>query len=471
MIGKPEIMAFSREFGLRPDVVEKDYVLGWLLAGIFNHDALTMPWVFKGGTCLKKCFFETYRFSEDLDFTVTDPGHIEETFLKKAFTEIAAWVYDRCGIEIPRETLRFEVYRNPRGRTSVEGRIEYRGPMQQRGSLPRIKLDITDDEVLILDPVVRSVHHPYSDSPPEGIQAHCYAFEELFAEKIRALAERERPRDLYDVIHLHRHGDINPDRSLVVTTLAEKCRFKGIDVPTVALLENKAERIELEAEWANMLAHQLPVLPPFDQFWQELPKVFTWLSGEAIKIQPAHYPAQAGDDITWHPPSWAQSWRQKVPLEVIRFAAANHLCVGLAYQNSRRRIEPYALRRTKDGNLLLHAIRHDSGEPRTYRVDRIEGASVTDIPFIPKYAIELTPSGPLIAPSTQRTSHTLRDRSPLLRSPVRRITSPHGPRYVIECNYCGKRFTHEKYNMKLGKHKDKQGYPCSGRMGYLVDTK
>jgi hypothetical protein len=53
-------MEFSREFGLRVDIVEKDYVLGWLLAGISNHKELASNWVFKGGTCLRKCFFETY---------------------------------------------------------------------------------------------------------------------------------------------------------------------------------------------------------------------------------------------------------------------------------------------------------------------------------------------------------------------------------------------------------------------------
>lgn len=40
--------------------------------GIGEHAATRDTWVFKGGTCLKKCFFETYRFSEDLDFTVLD---------------------------------------------------------------------------------------------------------------------------------------------------------------------------------------------------------------------------------------------------------------------------------------------------------------------------------------------------------------------------------------------------------------
>jgi Nucleotidyl transferase AbiEii toxin, Type IV TA system len=72
MIDRRELLAAAGNLGLLPSVVEKDYVLGWVLAGIFNHPVLAKHWVFKGGTCLKKCYFETYRFSEDLDFTLTD---------------------------------------------------------------------------------------------------------------------------------------------------------------------------------------------------------------------------------------------------------------------------------------------------------------------------------------------------------------------------------------------------------------
>jgi predicted nucleotidyltransferase component of viral defense system len=77
MIDRGEILEVAGDLGLRPDVVEKDYVLGWLLAAISDHPALGPAWVFKGGTCLKKCYFETYRFSEDLDFTVTDEAHFD----------------------------------------------------------------------------------------------------------------------------------------------------------------------------------------------------------------------------------------------------------------------------------------------------------------------------------------------------------------------------------------------------------
>ena len=77
MIPKGELLALRGEWSLSEEIIEKDYVLGWLLAGIAAEPALREHWVFKGGTALRKCYFETYRFSEDLDFTVL-PGGPEE---------------------------------------------------------------------------------------------------------------------------------------------------------------------------------------------------------------------------------------------------------------------------------------------------------------------------------------------------------------------------------------------------------
>lgn len=460
-------MDFAREFGLAAQVIEKDYTLGWLLAGISAHPVIGQSWVFKGGTCLKKCYFETYRFSEDLDFTLTNPDHLNEEFLLATFADIAIWIYDQTGIEIPADTIRFEIYDNPRGNTSSQGRVGYRGPMQRRGDAPRIKLDLTDDEVLVLDPVMREVHHPYSDRPENGIHVLSYDFEEVFAEKIRALAERERPRDLYDIVHLYRREGINPNRGLILTTLASKCEFKGIAVPTMEILTNQPEREDLEVDWEHMLAHQLPVLPPFQQFWDELSDVFSWLHETREKVVLERVPAYGGStvDESWRPPPMSQAWHTDVPLEVIRFAAANRLCVNLEYKNESRLIEPYSLRRTKDGNILLHAVRYEDGKPRSYRVDRIQGATATNTSFNPRYTIELTASGPLHTPETERTSTR---RLSSFGSSRRRSTSR--PTYVVECSYCGKKFRRKTNNTALKAHKDRDGYPCSGRHGYLVDT-
>lgn len=467
MIDKQEVMDFAREFGLTPQVIEKDYTLGWLLAGIAAHPIIGESWAFKGGTCLKKCYFETYRFSEDLDFTLTNPDHLTEAFLLETFKQIAEWIYDESGIEIPADTIRFEVYENPRGNNSSQGRVGYRGPMQRRGDVPRIKLDLTDDEVLVLEPVMREVHHPYSDRPAEGIHVLCYGFEEVFAEKLRALAERERPRDLYDVVHLYRREGINPDRALILTTLAEKCRFKGIAVPTLENLANQPERRDIESDWEQMLAHQLPVLPPFQQFWDELTNVFGWLHETKEKEVFAAVPVYGGEaiDEAWRPPSMSQAWHVRVPLEVVRFAAANRLCVDLEYNNEHRLIEPYSLRRTQAGNILLHAVRHEDGQPRSYRIDRIQGATATNVSFNPRYLIELTASGSLHAPETERTSTSrVKSFSGIQRS------SGSGPTYVVECSHCGRKFKRQTRDTSLKPHKDKNGYNCSGRRGNIIDT-
>lgn len=411
-----------------------------------------------------------------MDFTITNPDHINPEFLTSVFSESSQWIYDESGIEIPVESLRFDIYENPRGRTSVEGRIYYRGPLQRGGSLPRVKIEIMHDEILVLNPIVRGIHHPYSDMLGNGFSIQCYCFEEVFAEKLRALAERLRPRDLYDVIHIYRLDTLRFDLKLLVRTLEDKCRFKSIPVPTMLILENKPERVELVTEWENMLGHQLPILPPFEQFWEELPGLFEWLNSLVPKVVHKPIPAPVEVDTEWQPPSMVRVWHTAVSLEAIRFAAANRLCINLYYQGTRRLIEPYSLRRTKDGNILLHAVKHSTGESRSYRVDRIQGAETTKISFKPKYTIELTPSVPIFTPSTSRKPKspkrhkTKSHKSARSRKSFRRGISGQ-PAYIIQCTICGKKFNRTKYKTQLNPHKNKEGYPCSSRIGYVVDIK
>ena len=475
MIDRREILAAAETLGLLPNVIEKDYVLGWVLAGISNHPALAEHWVFKGGTCLKKCYFETYRFSEDLDFTVTDETHLNVDFLLAAFRDVSEWVYERSGIELPLDRLRFDVYQNRRGRPAGEGRVSYRGPIAPGGGdLPRIRLDLTLDETLVLPPVERQVVHPYSDGPEGGIHARCYAYEEIFAEKVRALGERARPRDLYDVVNLFRNDDFHPDAAAIHDVLARKCEFKGIAIPALATLA--AVKAELDADWAGMLGHQLPALPPVAAFWDELPTVFAWIEGGQRPAVPAAVPLAAGDIVVRAPAGslGTVGIASRAPLEIIRFAASNRLCVELDYTNERgvrsaRVIEPYSLRRTRAGDIVLHAVRADDGESRSYRVDRINAARSTNRTFTPRYAVELTPGGPLDIPDSEpRPRQTLAWNATRSSKPRRQGS---GPTYVYECPQCNKHFKRTTRDSALRPHKTTDGWPCSGRRGTLVDTK
>ena len=389
MIPQRELAALRAEWTLDQGVIERDYILGWLLAGIAHHDALNRTWVFKGGTCLRKCYYETFRFSEDLDFTIVDGGPEEPDDLTRVFGEISEWLLEESGIELVLDERSFQRRQNRRGRPTTQGRIAYRGP-NGNPNMPKVKLDLTADEVLVDRPLVRPVGHPYSDHlPATGVL--CYSITELFGEKLRALAERCRPRDLYDVVHMHRHPDLIGLAPAVRRVLERKCAHAGIEVPTAASIETSPFRAEIESEWENMLGHQLPrPLAPFEGFWGALEDVFSWLAGTLqIRALPR---AEVGKVTEWEAPKAITSWRRKVPLELLRYAGANRLKVDIDYRAEQgrqgaRRVEPYSLRHTQDGNLVLFVV-NDEGNLRSYRVDRIAAIRPTAVSFTPKFKVE-----------------------------------------------------------------------------------
>jgi hypothetical protein len=171
---------------------------------------------------------------------------------------------------------------------------------------------------------------------------------------------------------------------------------------------------------------------------------------------------------------------QASSLEVIRFAAANRLCVQLDYtkesgERSAPTIEPYSVRRTSAGDLLLFGVKADSGESRSYRLDRIRSATVTRQPFHARFTVELTGSGPLAAPPLERTRSPAAVPSFSFPAATRTLSRPRqakpagafGAKYSFECTVCGKKFTRSTYDATLNPHKNKEGWPCPGRVGFL----
>lgn len=255
----------------------------------------------------------------------------------------------------------------------------------------------------------------------------------------------------------------------------KKCAYKGIDVPTFEALET--HRADMESMWATMLSHQLPVLPPVGDFWAALPEVFAWLAGATEVPHQARITPQS-DEVSVRSRVLPMSIpaRTRAPLEIIRFAAANHLCVDLRYQGSVRRIEPYSLRQTRESNYVLYAVRSESGEARSYRIDRIEGATVAQQSFAPRYLVELTTEGPLVIPQAATRLGTERSSSwetPTSRRPVRSTTAwgNSGPIYIYRCPICDKTFRRKTMDGKLNPHKNPSGWDCLGRQGVYEDTK
>ncbi len=472
MIANQEAKNLVTECGLRDDVVEKDYVIGWVLWGIGSDPDLSTHWAFKGGTSLKKCFIETWRFSEDLDFTIIPGGPDKPETIEPIIKRILERVHDESGIDF---SIKAPVFKHADKHLYTEGRIYYRGP-RNAPSATSIKLDISGSEKIVRPTVLREISHPYTDSLPKPAKVRCYSFEEVFAEKLRAMGERGRPRDLYDIVHLFRRKDLRAEPQLIKNVLQEKCESKGVPIPTLDSIQNASTKIELTSEWENMLGHQLQTLPPFEQFWDELPSIFDWLNGVSVPALIAAMKADKDEDLTWSPPPMVWQWGLGVPLESVRFAAVNHLCVELGYDHSVRLIEPYSLRRTKDGHLILHAIKVETGEPRAYRVDRIESIKVAKRTFKPRYEIEFTSSGNIHAKPTERKSEFSSfggyglggSRRSSSRS---RTSNSYGMKYIFQCGMCMKKFTKSTNDSTLRAHKNSYGMHCSGRRGYLIGNK
>jgi predicted nucleotidyltransferase component of viral defense system len=389
MISRTRLNELAQEWGVSERVVEKDYVIGWLLWGIGTEPTLRQEWVFKGGTCLKKCYIETYRFSEDLDFTILPGGPFLPGEVAPLFARILERVNQASGIDL---AARPPVFKQRGSWPAAEGRIYYRGP-RQTPNVESIKIDLLASERVVRPTALRAIAHPYADPLPAPDSVRCYRFDELFAEKIRALGERCRARDLYDVVNLYRRRDLQIEPAVIARALAEKCSSKGIPAPTFASIEASPLRGELASEWQNMLEHQVLRLPPFVHFWQELEAVFAWLEGVQVREALPAFPTGEDVDAGWRPPATIASWGAGSALERIRFAAANHLCVEWESEGVRRTVEPYLVRRSRGGALRLHSIDVASRQLCVDEVEQIERVRITDQPFSPVFLVEFAQVG------------------------------------------------------------------------------
>lgn len=400
MITKAEILELAKDFSLLPTTVQKDYVIGWILRAISNHPHLSQ-WVFKGGTCLKKCYFETYRFSEDLDFTVPTDQTINSGLIETYLEEIVSWIEENSGLTFPRQDWKIEEYTNPRGNISFQVKISYSGPIGGAPrSLPRVKFDITQDELLVDSPKLRDLHHSFSDKFDPIPQVLCYSIDEILAEKSRALFERSgRARDVYDVVNISRNfrEEIKPQHAKDIAIA--KFKFKELSAPTVQQIMSVVDQEVLKTNWEHQLAHQISNLPPIETFLNDLEDAIAWwLEPEIAKPEPTPIPRAMGQVVSRKFfPTIGHRTGSSLAMELIRRAAHNRQCVLISYHDHERLVEPYSLRYPSTGNELLYVreIEKDGmsssniNNPTAYKTHEIDSASISDKTFIPKWKVEL----------------------------------------------------------------------------------
>ena len=249
---------------IREDVLERDYCLAWFLNALAESD-LRPVLAFKGGTALKRCYFADYRFSEDLDFTLREALPFEE--IRARLDPVYAAVGQQSGIVFAFDR------QDPRSRTNTHTfYLRYTGPLPGNND---VKVDVTINEVLSFPLANRPVYRGYAEFTdlPENRPLLVYSLDEIAAEKTVALTDpaRNEPRDLYDLWYLTVNEEVHLDQLL--SAICQKLEFREKAYQGLqSALERKEAR--LRALWTTRLSYQMVALPPFEQVFREMRRIF-----------------------------------------------------------------------------------------------------------------------------------------------------------------------------------------------------
>lgn len=265
MISRDELTKIALKKGFKDlAIIEKDYALTWALKAIYSNEKLSKYLVFKGGTCLSKVYSETYRLSEDLDFSGYREGKMGLEELEKEL-DAAFETANREGA--PSLSIKKADTHSNEGYVSYK--VRYVGPLGHPG---KIKIELKMDEFVLMDSVSLPVREAaYPDIKPFKIR--CYHFFEMFTEKVRAIMQRGKSRDYYDVWQMltnpalrknlpHHIFEIRKD-------LREKCDRNKIEYAPEKIF-NKESVGEAKSHWKDTLGYLVIDLPDFDKVLAEL---------------------------------------------------------------------------------------------------------------------------------------------------------------------------------------------------------
>ncbi len=257
MIRSGELQKKAFASKVRDTQIEKDYVLTWVLWGIASVERLANALAFKGGTVLKKAYFEDYRFSEDLDFTIV--GEISNEELLATMALVFEKVLEEANIPLQ------IIDQGEHISGSLHFQIQYIGPLGGKGK--QIKVDITRGEAMQYATVWLPIFLGYSDLADFKMQ--CYSLEEVVIEKMCAVIGRMQPRDLYDLWYLAEIHRL--DITYCHREFERKAQHKNYDPKRFkTALEGKLP--QYRARWEGSLTDQMQDLPDFEEAIRALQK-------------------------------------------------------------------------------------------------------------------------------------------------------------------------------------------------------
>ncbi len=248
MIDRRELLEKARERNLNLAMIEKDYVLGWVLFGFSSIPNL----IFKGGTALSKIYFpKMWRLSEDLDFTLIK-GSFDEVLGNLG--EIFKLIERESGIKLSLKSQ----HSNPE---YLQLRVQYTALLGKN----LVKIDITKERML--DKITeKGLARTYSDYPKFKIKAQ--TIEEILAEKLRAIVQRKKSRDYYDVWQLLK---LRVDMKIVKRIFVKKCELMAEFRDKNLILPNNLIEI-LEPYWRRELSRLVYPVPELEGVLSDLKK-------------------------------------------------------------------------------------------------------------------------------------------------------------------------------------------------------
>jgi predicted nucleotidyltransferase component of viral defense system len=222
LLDRPRLEVLNKR-GLRYNLqdAEKDYFLAVILSIIYASE-FKNALVFKGGTAIYHCYLEQIRFSKDLDFTSKAKLNLHD--IENLFSGFGIFKFKDT------EEKKFGLVFS----------VQYRGVLAQPDT---ISVDINTNQKVLLEPKTMEYRNYY------GVKLSCPVMDknEIFAEKIRTLNDRARPRDPYDMVILQKKLGLKLDDALAL--LAKKEMFKPLDKNTIAEnLRISQERFDDEME-------------------------------------------------------------------------------------------------------------------------------------------------------------------------------------------------------------------------------
>lgn len=471
MIDPTEIEAKAREFEIHTSDVQRDYVFGWLLFGIFTQSALKDEIFLKGGNALRKGYFPDTRYSTDLDFGI--PHDIDQEVLRTEINGVCATIQEQAGvIFVPDDTRieeKFGATDAPLPDLKVyEVRVYFKDFYGNAKHMKlRVSMDVTRFDKVLLDIQHLPLIHPYSDAAEVACTIRCMKLEEIIATKLKCMMQRQHAPDLFDYAYSIQKLGGNLDRSEVMRTLIQKTIFSRNPFALKAILLKTAFDYYRQ-EWANSVvcAKQfvIGVEDAISAFIADLELLFADYSDNGF-AQFAYFNADHR--------------------AAIMHAARTQTLLKIHYKGEERVVEPYSLKyqQRRDGvereyffAYKLSGGTSEAGIKRFVAAD-MQSIENTDTGFKPRHQIELSKAGEmpedryLFDPNRpEKAPRTPRARS--LRTPRQRVQRfSGGLKYMFKCTVCGKRFTRSTHNSSLRPHKGKNGYQCYGTYGSYEGTR